>query len=217
MKTNAALNTNTRAESSVLRKASINPELNPTKIISKKPASMLSIQGYELKQWLQHLNSSDGVYFIDSNGHGQYSLHFKHHGTGQLMELEPPKREDISALDGLKALLFDLSLFPDAPILAFNADLLEIELKVSESLYHEHTQEIEIIIGRMVNVDMKSLFKNGIYHEPRVKQFTIDDIYQAFFPGTSRSFKEQGSYGMYLIFLAVQNIFYQIIGNRITA
>lgn len=200
-----ALNNNAPA---ILKKVSINQTMSPLR--RTKAEGGISIQGYELKQWLEHLSGPEGVYFLDGD-HGKHSLHFKHHGTGQLMELEQQVADD---REYLKALLFDLSLFPEAPILAFDASMVANELYAMAAIYYEHAKEIDKVVGRMVELDMKSLFAKGIYHEPRVNCLSIDGIYQAFFPGTSRSFKEQGSYAMHLVYLAIQNIFNQVLAIK---
>ncbi|HTA81467.1 MAG TPA: hypothetical protein VK783_00905 [Bacteroidia bacterium] len=209
MKTNTSVSTTKAANPVVLKKVSVNPERHPDRVITRKSAGKLSIKGYELRQWLEHLGSSEGVYFLDSN-YDKHSLHYKHHGSGQLMELEQERSND---KEYLEALLFDLSLFPEAPILAFDATKVANELCTMGAIYYEHAKEIDTVVGRLVELDMKSLFGKGVYYEPRINELTIDGIYQVFFSGTSRSFKEQGSYAMYLIYQAIQSIFYQVIGK----
>ena len=130
----------------------------------------------------------------------------------QIEGSEDPRKEVLSAL------LFDLALFPNEPILCFDATAVEQQLKNLAAIYYEHVKEIDCIIGRLVNLDMKKLFQTGVYMDSRIKDFTIDGVYRVFNTGTSRSFsKEQASYGLYLIFLAVQSVFYQILGRKVMA
>lgn len=212
MKTNATVSASkmlTTVQPSVLKKVTVNDALSHFR--KQESQRILSIRGYELRQWLEYLGNSEGVYLMDSN-RGKYSLHFKHRGSGQLMELEQERPDD---KEYLEALLFDLSLFPETPILAFDATRVANELYAMGAIYYEHAKEIDKIVGRLVEMDMKSIFSNGIFHEPRIKELSIDGIYQVFFPGTSRCFKEQGSYAMYLIYQAIQSIFYQMVGKSV--
>jgi hypothetical protein len=224
MKTNANVSSSQMQNTTeTMRKVNVNPAMLPEKGIAKKPKNSLSIQGYALREWLEHLTGSNGLYFLDisNTGMNSYSLHFKHHASGKLMELdcqeglnkaEDPKKEF------LEALLFDLSLFPDEPILAFDSDQTENALRNLSAIYCEFTKSVENIIGRLVNVDLKKVFESGIYTDPRIKEISVDGIYHGLNPGSSRTFaKEQSSYGQYLIFLAIQSIFYQITGKKVQA
>ena len=177
-----------------LKKVSVNPAMSPFKGFTKKPENRLSIRGYELKEWLQHLTGSTGVYFLDmGTDQGNYSMHFRHHASGKVMELdcqEELKESEDRSKEFLEAMLFDLSLFPEEPILVLNSDAVETTLRNLAATYYERAKEIDCIIGRLVNVDMKKLFESGIYSDSRVKEFSIDSIYQALYPGTSRLLKK---------------------------
>lgn len=223
MKTNANVTTKKQAinEPATLKKVSVNSARSPFKDSTRKPENRLNIQGYELRQWLEHMNGSVGAYFLDMEiGQNGYSLHFKHNNSGKLMEMEyliQSREPDDPRKDFLEALIFDLSLFADEPILVLDSDLVENMLKNLGAIYYEHSLTIDNIIARLVNMDLKTIFGTGIYQDSRIKDISIDGIYQVLYPGTSRHFKEQASYGIYLIYLAMENVFYQIIGKRTMA
>lgn len=224
MKTNANVSAkmqgNTHNSLAVLKKVSVNPELHPAMVISKKPASKLSIRGYQLRQWLEHLNGSQGLYFLDiAKDNNKYSLHFKDHPSSKLMELEynEPKAGEETKKEWLEALLFDLALFPDTPILTMDSNHVEGILVEMALIYFEHAKAIDNVISRLVNVDVKQVIEMGIYQDSRIKELSVDGIYHALYPGTSRSFKEQASYGLYLIYIAMESIFYQVLGKRTMA
>jgi len=209
-------------DTATLKKVSVNLKMFPSKDTSRKPQSQLSIQGYELRKWLDHLNGSSGVYFLDmAMDRNNYSLHFKHHATSKLMELDCQEglgESHDAKKELLQALLFDLSLFPDEPVLAFDSDLMETTLRNLSAIYPEHRPEIECAIGRLVNIDLKKVFETGIYHDSRIREISVDGIYHVLYPGSCRTFtKEQSSYGAYLIYIALQSIFYQVLGKEVQA
>jgi Domain of unknown function(DUF2779) len=197
-----------------------NPARNSSNKVQTKNRDQLSIHGYKLQNWLDSLKKSDGIYYLDLDVDGlkHYSMHFCHHTYNEVMELdyyaelkefEDPRKEF------LEALIFDLSLFPDEPILVFD------RLKVGECLwnlaaiYYEHKDAISAIIIRITNMDMLKVFKSEVYNDPRIENFTLEGIYNSLYPGTSISFpKAQGSYKMHLIILAVKSTLYQIIGKK---
>lgn len=199
------------------------PALMSLKETKMKSSEQLSIHGYKLSNWLDSLKDSNGIYYLDIDVAGltQYSMHYCDHFNDKVMELdyhsEPLDCED-ARKDFLDALIFDLSLFPDEPILVFNRVKIEECLRNLSTIYYEHAGSVNSIIHRMITVDMQEVFKSDMYHEPGIREFTIDGIYLALYPGTSRTFaKAQGSYGMHLIILAVQSIFYQITGKKMAA
>jgi len=206
----------TEMPGTTLRKISVNPALNPLKGFKKKLENKLSIQGYDLREWLDSLTNSNGIYFLDMPDAGTYSLHYRDHLTAKLMELDYPEEikevEDVRK-EFLESMLFDLSLFPDDPILVFDNETVEKKLRDLAAIYYEHASAIDYIIGRLVNTDVKEVFQST-YKDSRVKEISIGGIYHALYPGTSISFsKAQGSNGIYLIFLAIQSVFYQITGT----
>lgn len=202
-----------------MKKVSVNPELHPNKVISKRPANQLNIQGYEFREWLEHLNSSTGLYYLDLNQNA-YSMHYKHYQSGKLMTLDSPEDFNISEdpkKEYLESLLFDLSLFPEEPVLTFNSDLAEKELRNLSAIYYEQAKEIDCIISRLVNIDLKKIFDLGIYSDSRVQELSIDGIYHSIYPGSSISFKKSNaSYGLYLVVTAMQSVFYQVTGKKVS-
>jgi len=79
-----------------------------------KPVFGLSIHCFKLKEWLDKLNVTSGIYFLNIdalNIRNRYSIHYKCHITGELIEFddrlkgkEDPKKEF------LEALILDLSV-----------------------------------------------------------------------------------------------------------
>lgn len=226
MKTNANVSTTKRQTSNelaTLRKVSVNPAMLHLMDMRKQPENGLIIQGYTMREWLEHLTDCNGLYFLDLSNmdRNNYSLHYKHHVSGKLMELDCQETFKEAAdlkKETLEAMLFDLSLFPGEPILTFDSDKTQSILRNLSAIYTEHRREVECIIGRLVNIDLKKVFETGIYQDSRIREISVDGIYHALYSGTSRTFiKEQASYGMYLIFAAVRSIFYQVIGKKVLA
>jgi hypothetical protein len=198
----------------VLRKVSVNQTFSPCR--ENRASNRLSIRGYEIREWLEYLTSSKGLYFMDIQANS-YSMHYSDHDSEKLMALDCQEGlkepEEI-----LEAMLFDLSLFPDEPILVFDSDKVEKQLRNLAATYYEHARTIDAVMDRLVNIDLKKVFESGMYRDSRVQEISIDGIYQALYAGTSRTFsKEQESYGAYLIFIAIQSIFYQMTGKRVMA
>jgi hypothetical protein len=187
---------------------------------NKKSQEQLSIHGYKLQKWLDSLKNSDGVYYLDLDLKGlkHYSMHFCHHIYNEVMELDysaAPKPHCDAKKEFLLALLFDLSLFPDEPILVFDREKTEECLRSLAKIYYEHAFEITSIIYRLTKVDVLEVFKGETYHDPAIKDFTLSGIYHSLYPGTSITFpKIHGSYEMHLIIIAVKSTFYQLIGRK---
>ncbi len=197
---------------------------NPAKKLSnkarKQSPQQLSIHGYKLQKWLDSLRSSDGIYYLDFDVEGinHYSMHFNHHVLNEVMELDyctKQKKDGDARKEFLEALIFDLSLFPDEPIMVFDRKKAEECLRSLAKIYYEHAYEITSILYRLNKVDVLEVFKGETYHDPAIKDFTISGIYHSLYPGTSITFpKTQGSYEMHLIIIAVKSTFYQLIGRK---
>ncbi len=199
------------------------PVLTTLQEAKKKNPEQLTIHGYKLRNWLDSLKDSNGIYYLDLDvaGFQQYSMHYCDHVNEKVLELDycaEPKDVVDERKEFLESLIFDLSLFPNEPILVFNRVEIEACLNKLSAIYYENTAAVDAIISRMTSLDMQEVFKGGIYHDSEIKVFTVDAIYHSLYPGTSRTFaKAQGSYGMHLIILAVQSILYQIAGKKMAA
>ena len=199
------------------------PVIKTLKEAKKKSSEQLTIHGYKLSNWLDSLKDSNGIYYLDMDltGLQQYSMHYCDNTHDKIMELDycvEPKGVVDERKEFLESLIFDLSLFPNEPILVFNRVEIEACLNKLSAIYYENTTAVDAIISRMTSLDMQEVFKGGIYHDSEIKEFTVDAIYHSLYPGTSRTFaKAQGSYGMHLIILAVQSILYQIVGKKMAA
>src|SRR5665213_195729 len=129
----------------VMKKVSVNPSLT-----SFKNRTMLSIRGYEIREWLEYLTGSKGIYFMEIPiKENSYSLHYSDHASTKLMSLDC--HEEDTGKESLEALLFDLSLFPDEPILTFDSDTTEKQLRNLSNVYYEHARTIDAVIERLVN------------------------------------------------------------------
>ncbi len=199
------------------------PVMKTLKEAKKKSPEQLTIHGYKLRNWLDSLQDSNGIYYLDIDiaGLKQYSMHYCDHANKKVLEFDyhaEPKDIEDERKEFLEALMFDLSLFPDEPILVFNRMEIEEFLLNLSAIYYENATAVNSIISRLTSIDMLQVFKGGIYQDTGIKEFTIDGIYRNLYPGTSRTFaKAQGSYGMHLIILAVKSIIYQIAGMKMVA
>jgi len=213
----------TKTNKSLGKSKEVFPYLTPLNESKKKRPEQLTIHGYKLRNWLDSLQDSDGIYYLDLDAAGfkQYSMHYCDHVNKKVMELDyhaEPKDIEDERKEFLEALLFDLCLFPNERILVFNRVQTEECLRNLAAIYYEHIQAVNSIISRLTSIDMLQVFKGGIYQDTGIKEFTIDGIYRNLYPGTSRTFaKAQGSYGMHLIILAVKSIIYQIAGKKMVA
>ena len=210
---------NSKGNLPVLMTLPENPARKSSSRAHKQNPAQLSIHGYKLQKWLDSLKNSEGIYYLDFDVDlNHYSMHFCHHVLNEVMELDycaEPKSYRDARKGFLMALIFDLELFPDEPILVFDRRKVEESLRSLAKRYYEHAYAVYSIIDRLTKVDMLEVFRGETYHEPAIKDFTLSGIYHSLYPGTVITFpKSQGSFEMHLIILAVKNTLYQIIGRK---
>ena len=211
---------NSKGNFPVLTTLQENPVRKSANRAQKKSPEQLCIHGYKLQKWLDSLKNSDGIYYLDFDVDrlNHYSVHFCHHIINEVMELDycsAPKPYGDAKKEFLEALIFDLELFSDEPILVFDRVKTEECLRSLAKKYYEHAYAIASIIGRLTKVDMLEVFSGETYHEPAIKDFSLSGIYQSLYPGTCVPFpRAQGSYEMHLIILAIKSTLYQIIGRK---
>jgi len=182
----------------------------------KKKDDKLSIKCRSLQDWINEVDNSNGIYFLDMPSLEKYSLHYKDNETGKLMALEIP--EDIISSDEpdkglLESLILDLTLFQgEESIVVWNKEAVSNDLKKLAAAYTEHAKEIEAILERLV--DMEHVFAEKWYDDSRFDSHVVKSIYAVLFP---KGEKISASYSMYQMFTALQCILLQVSALKMAA
>jgi hypothetical protein len=190
----------------------------------RRAGSTLSIDGNAFGNWLKMVNAKDGIFFLDleipqAGPILEYALNYKDKDSGRLLRLKyayDPQSYEECEKRFIQTLLFDLILFQaDEPIVVFDKEVTEKFLLEVSVRYFEFGDRIDAIIARLV--DMKQVFAQGMYVDSRIEELSINGIYHALNPGSSVNMATQGSYALYLIYMALQSIFHQLHGLKIAA
>ena len=200
------------------------PAINKTKsgtkltiILGEQPKrDSLSIKCRSIQDWINEVDNSNGIYFLDMPSLEKYSLHYKDIETGKLMAMEIPEGIISSnELDKglLESLILDLTLFQGAEaIVVWNKEAVSNDLKKLAAAYTEHAKEIEAIIERLI--DMECVFAEKWYDDSRFDSHIMKSIYAVLFP---KGVKISASYSMYQMFTALHCILFQVSALKMAA
>ncbi len=188
-----------------------------TIILGEQPKrDRLSIKCRSLQDWINSVDNSNGIYFLDMPALEKYSLHYKDNETGKIMTMHIP--EGILSNDEpdkrlLESLILDLALFQGAEsIVVWNKVAVSKDLEKLGAAYTEHAKEIEAIINRLV--DMEHVFSEKWYDDSRFDSHVMKSIYAVLFP---KGVKITASYSMYQMFTALHCILFQVSALKMVA